>query len=424
MRFSRHQLARRGWRFDPGITIKRTNDMRASIVIASHNEGELLWKTVRTCRETIGDLECEIVVVDDASEDNTVEELLSRDRDVKVIVSPERRGVSAAKDLAARSSRGDVLVFLDAHCKPEPGAIARLVEDAESWQGKATISPRIDPLDTVRWENQADSSCSGFWLDLEWFHSGWFQDEPMPRVVDGRGRAYDEQPCLVGCCLAIGRELYETLWGFDRDMQSWGVEDLDLGLKCWLMGYRHLVDHDAVIGHRFRDENSTYAVPSEHFYANQLRMARKNFGEAAWANWLQRFRETTSDDLWDRTWTCFERSRASVELERDYLMRHRCRDEYQYAAEFGLAWPLILPSSPLPYTLQAARPRFARPQRAIPTIKTPTRRPPPPTQPPGKPGGDDPDDDGDDQDDARKPRSFGEQLDTSGRTAQTAGFRS
>ena len=45
--------------------------MRASIVIASFNEGDLLWKTVRSCVETVADLDCEIVVVDDASDDHT-----------------------------------------------------------------------------------------------------------------------------------------------------------------------------------------------------------------------------------------------------------------------------------------------------------------------------------------------------------------
>ena len=104
----------------------------------------------------------------------------------------------------------------------------------------------------------------------------------MSRVVDERGRLFHEQPSLVGCCFAVSRTLYERLWGFDRDMRSWGVEDLDLGLKCWLLGSRLLIDPEAVIGHRFRKENETYSVPAEHVYANRLRMALKTFGESVW----------------------------------------------------------------------------------------------------------------------------------------------
>ena len=41
--------------------------MRASLVIAAHNEGESLAKTIGSCIETCAGLDCEIVVADDAS---------------------------------------------------------------------------------------------------------------------------------------------------------------------------------------------------------------------------------------------------------------------------------------------------------------------------------------------------------------------
>ena len=47
------------------------------------------------------------------------------------------------KDLGARHARGDVLVFLDGHCKPESGAIERLVADVEQLAGQAIVIPSI-----------------------------------------------------------------------------------------------------------------------------------------------------------------------------------------------------------------------------------------------------------------------------------------
>ena len=152
-----------------GATNLRKHTRAASIVIAAHNEGDLLWKTVQACQETITELEYEIVVVDDASVDDSAEAIRRRHEDVKLIVSPSRTGTSAAKDLAVRSSRGDVLVFLDAHCKPEPGAIERLVQDVERWHETAIVSPRIAGLDPLRWENHASPGCNGFWVDLSGF---------------------------------------------------------------------------------------------------------------------------------------------------------------------------------------------------------------------------------------------------------------
>ena len=47
--------------------------MRASIVIAAHNEGDLLWRTVRSCIESTAGFGYEIVVADDASTDGSLE---------------------------------------------------------------------------------------------------------------------------------------------------------------------------------------------------------------------------------------------------------------------------------------------------------------------------------------------------------------
>ena len=57
---------------------------------------------------------------------------------------------------------------------------------------------------------------------------------------------------MSGCAAAVSRELYNRLGGFDADMLVWGVEDLDFGLRTWMMGHSILHDPEAVVGHRFR----------------------------------------------------------------------------------------------------------------------------------------------------------------------------
>jgi len=52
--------------------------MRVSVIIAAHNEGAALWRTVGSCVETCAELDHEIVVADDASLDNSIELVLKR----------------------------------------------------------------------------------------------------------------------------------------------------------------------------------------------------------------------------------------------------------------------------------------------------------------------------------------------------------
>ena len=167
----------------------------------------------------------------------------------------------------------------------------------------------------------------------------WLGEERKP---------FYKSPALIGCSLAVSRELYDKLWGFDAQMYFWGVEDLDFGLKCWLMGYRILHDPQAVVGHYFRTTFNNYTVPLEHVIANQLRMARKNYTHGVWADWLERCRQRNQgllaehpEGLWAHVWHLFESERASVEQERSYLLGRRVRDEFWYAERFGLAWPRL-----------------------------------------------------------------------------------
>jgi glycosyltransferase involved in cell wall biosynthesis len=54
--------------------------MRASIIIASHNEGDLLANTIESCVETTAGMDYEIIVADDASSDGSAEAAVQRSR--------------------------------------------------------------------------------------------------------------------------------------------------------------------------------------------------------------------------------------------------------------------------------------------------------------------------------------------------------
>jgi GT2 family glycosyltransferase len=310
--------------------------MRATIIVASLNEGDCLWRTLQSCVASDPGPDCEILVVDDHSDDGSIEEAHERFPHVRFVAQERRRGVAATKDLGARAASGEVLVFLDAHCKPERGAIARLVDDVEELDGRAIVTPAVPVLSTEAWENQFVSVGNGYWVDLRDFSTGWADTSTLRRV----GRFYETQ-ALIGCALAIGRTLYSELAGFDTGMQLWGSEDVDLGLKAWFMGARILNDPEAVVGHRFQVSFSNYQLTAVEPAVNQLRMARKHLGHALWEDWLWDFRRRcpAGSEFWERVWKGFNEGRETLDRERAYLSDHRTRDEYWFAEYFNLLWP-------------------------------------------------------------------------------------
>jgi glycosyltransferase involved in cell wall biosynthesis len=195
--------------------------MRFSVIIACYNEGDALWKTLASCAETCAGEDYEIIVVDDASFDDSVHEVRRRFPQIRVVELTERQGAGPARHLGSQEARGDVLVFLDAHCKPEDRAILHLVEDVEHLRGSAIVTPAVAALDLQRWKSSTEQIGNGYFLDLKDLQCGWLALSEM-RAVQEQRRRYYESPALVGCALAIARELYDDLRGFDCHMKLWG----------------------------------------------------------------------------------------------------------------------------------------------------------------------------------------------------------
>ncbi|TWT62897.1 glycosyltransferase [Rubinisphaera italica] len=312
--------------------------MKTSILIAAHNEGDNLLRTVKSCKESIHDLDYEIVIADDASSDHAVEEVLARFPEIQVVRHATRKGASPTKHATTTLASGDVFVFLDGHTKPTPGAIARLVEDVQLHEGRAIVVPAIAQLDQRTWENSSHLIGYGYGMNVASMKTYWLARSEM-RTRTTAGRLFFESPSLIGCCFAMHRDLYAEILGMDSDMQQWGVEDLDLGMKAWLFDAPVLTDAEVVIGHRFRRTFDNFTVVHAHILANELRFARKHFEDRAWKQWLNARRSSMPVNAWQAGWDLFETNLASIETEMNSLQSRRVHDEYWYAEQFGLNWP-------------------------------------------------------------------------------------
>lgn len=326
--------------------------MRASIIIPAFNEGNLLTKTVSSIVESARLLEYELIVVDDASWDGSVVSLQKEHPRVRILRTAERLGASPAKDFGAQQSHGDTLIFIDAHSSLEAGAIEQLVDNVEKAAGRAIFVPTIAPLDPDSWKPRRGGKVGhGYKLDLESLDASWLTIDQLKRAPGPQNRFY-EIPSLPGFCFSISRNLYDRLGGFDPRILDWGPDDLDLGLRGWLMGAPLLHDPQITVAHYFPD-TLPYEVIPERTLANHLRLARKNFTDAVWEEWLRRHAESDRastpaggppEGIWARAWQLFEQDRSSVEQQRALLMARRSHDEFWYAKTFDLNWPMLADS--------------------------------------------------------------------------------
>lgn len=102
-------------------------DLRASIVIPTHDRPALLPRAVRSAlAQTVDGME--VLVVDDASRLPAAEVLAPlADPRLRVVRNDGPRGAAGARNCGARHARGEILIFLDDDDEFEPGYPGRVL---------------------------------------------------------------------------------------------------------------------------------------------------------------------------------------------------------------------------------------------------------------------------------------------------------
>ncbi|MCL4402916.1 MAG: glycosyltransferase, partial [Acidobacteria bacterium] len=163
-------------------------------------------------------------------------------------------GAANARNAGANASRGEVLVFCDAHITAPHDWLARMEKDF-SLRTVAGLSPAIASM--------ADPHAVGYgqtWNDR--LEAKWLPKPSGMATV----------PLLPGGCQAFRQAAFAVVGGYDRGFKVWGHEDEEISFKMWLFGYSLFVDPDIKVLHLFRPAHP-YPVSVEHVNYNFLRMA-------------------------------------------------------------------------------------------------------------------------------------------------------
>lgn len=246
---------------------------RVSVIIPNWNGAHLLPTCLHAlARQTFR--EFEIVVVDNASTDES-RPLLTQDfPNVRVLALDTNRFFAGAVNRGIRATQSEIVVLLNNDTEAEATWLQELIRalDAHPRAGMAATKLRLyDRRDTLH--------SAGDFFRIE----GIPGNRGVWEVDHGQYDNPNSPPCLFGVCggaCAYRRAMLNEIGWLDEDLE-FNCEDVDLNWRARLAGYECVLAPNAIVYHMLSG-SSGGALASYYVGRNFIAVLAKNYPAGLW----------------------------------------------------------------------------------------------------------------------------------------------
>jgi N-acetylglucosaminyl-diphospho-decaprenol L-rhamnosyltransferase len=240
----------------PTLEHQPSSGLRAeiSVVIVTYHNATDIAQCLEAAAKAGPRLPMEVIVVDNASGDDTVAMARSAAPDATIIEQPTNVGFAGGCHAGANVASGDWLLFLNPDAFIAPEAIDALLDCALDHPTTGIVGGRflnedgtVDPRSW--WGRPSPWSALCFALGLSTLFPGnRFFDTESPRPWSSNPDEARVAPVVSGALMLVKRDLWDELGGFDQTFFIYG-EDADFCLRAAAVGHRPMVTARAVCHH-------------------------------------------------------------------------------------------------------------------------------------------------------------------------------
>lgn len=200
-----------------------------SIVILSYNTQDLLKKCITSVISHLHASKYEIIVVDNASADDSVDMVKKDFEKVKLIQNKKNLGFTKGNNIGARSVSGEHILFLNSDTQIVSD---KLWEIEKLFQENPTIGVIGGAL--INKDGTSQRSFGKFYSLPQIFRLLFLGEKIETSFV--KSRLLIEVDWVSGGCMVIRKDVFEEVHGFDENIFMY-VEDMELCFRVKKHGY-------------------------------------------------------------------------------------------------------------------------------------------------------------------------------------------
>jgi GT2 family glycosyltransferase len=272
--------------------LRRPDMPDVSVVFVSWNTRELLQASIASVAQNSCGLSIEVIVVDNASTDGTVEALRAGNPNVRLISNRENRGFAPANNQGLKIAKGRFIFFLNPDTLVVDDCLQQMARYLDQHPEVGAVGPRLCyPNGEIQIPSarKAYSLGAALWLDSFRFHTlplvgKWFLRRYMSSYDYSKTQNVE---AISGAGMFLRSEIAKAMQGFDESYLHCG-EDLDLCARIRNAGHGIAYLSEAVVVHYFGQSTKQAPVRTKinQVLSDQM-LVRRMYGDRY--AWMYRF---------------------------------------------------------------------------------------------------------------------------------------
>ena len=254
---------------------------KVSVVILNWNRKEMLLDCLRSIRELEYPI-YEIIVVDNASTDGSVQAVREKYPDVVLIENDKNYGAIGGKNIGLRKAlQSDVeyIYMQDNDIVAAKDALTKLVEVAEA-------DPNVGMVGAMMYDYSEPDTILSAGGTIDWTQNVSRGRGDNQKDV-GQFNKIEPVDYLWGGALLVRKSVLEEVGLFDEDYIGYWFEDSDLSVRVAKAGFKVLFNPFAKVWHKPHATAEQLSYRKKYLAArNAIRFMKKHASPLQWAKYL------------------------------------------------------------------------------------------------------------------------------------------